>query len=63
MNVNLLNQTVHTIEDVFFPYNQKFVARSQAKIVFDLALVKLGKTIELIIQFNTFRSNILKVAL
>ena len=43
MNVNLLTQTIHTIEDVYFPTNQEFVARSQADLVFDLALVKLGE--------------------
>ena len=43
MNVNLLTQTIHTFEDVFFPTNQKFVTRGQADLVFDLALIKLGE--------------------
>ena len=44
MNVNLLTQTLHTIEKVFVPGKQPFITRRQSKIVFDIALVKLGET-------------------
>ena len=46
MNVNLLTQTIHTIENVYFPpAGLKFVTRNQARDqgIFDLALVKLGE--------------------
>ena len=38
-----LFQTVHTIEQVFFPNGLPYVTRRVAKRVFDLALVKLGE--------------------
>ena len=44
MNVNLLTQTLHTIEKVFFPGRQPFVTRRQAIDLFDIALIKLGET-------------------
>ena len=40
---NCLFQTVHTIEQVFFPNGLPHVTRRVAKRVFDLALVKLGE--------------------
>ena len=46
MNVNLLTQTIHTIEDVFFPGPQKFATIGQARL-FDLAIVKLGEIFDL----------------
>ena len=43
LNVIILWQTLHSIEQVFFPGSQPFVTRRQARLVFDIVLVKLGK--------------------
>ena len=50
MNVNLLSQTLHFIDDVFYPGAQPFVSPLYAEQFFDIALVKLGKI--LIFEYN-----------
>ena len=51
MNVNLLSQTLHFIDNVFYPGAQRFVSPLYAENFFDIALVKLGKI--LILKYET----------
>ena len=39
-----LTQTVHSIEEIFIPTNLPHVTRRRAKKLFDIALIKLGRS-------------------